>query len=82
LCKDTSANWALVALVSFSICCQGQELDTYPDSKRNLAAFTDFACRANDALTYKRLRARVSAEVFGSMSRIPLERCDARFTPK
>jgi hypothetical protein len=55
---------------------------TYPDSERNLAAFTDFACRANDAVTYKRLRARVNPEVFGSMSRIPLERCDARFRTK
>jgi hypothetical protein len=51
----------------------------YPDSERNLAAFTDFACRANDAATYKRLRARLNTEVFGSMSHIPLERCDARF---
>jgi hypothetical protein len=55
---------------------------TYPGSERNLAAFTDFACRANDAVTYKRLRARVNPQVFGSMSRIPLERCDARFAPK
>jgi len=55
---------------------------TYPYSARNLAAFTDFACRANDAATYKRLRVRVDAEVYGTMSRIPLERCDARFAAK
>ena len=54
----------------------------YPYSERNLAAFTDFACRARDAATYKRLRARVNPDVFGSMSRIPLEQCDARFRNK
>jgi hypothetical protein len=54
----------------------------YPYSERNLAAFMDFACRANDAGTYRRLRARVDAQVFGSMSRMPLEQCDARFKAK
>jgi hypothetical protein len=53
-------------------------LAQFPDSQRNLAAFADFACRAKDAATYRRLRTRVQAEVFGLLAHQALEECDSK----
>jgi ferritin len=53
-------------------------LRQFPQSQRNVAAFADFACRARDAATYRRLRARVQPDVFGMLAHQPLEECDSR----
>jgi hypothetical protein len=59
-------------------------LRQFPGSAWNHASFTAYACRANDATTYWKLRGKVDAGHFrrAAPEGISLEVCDERFTTR
>ena len=56
----------------------------FPEGVRNQASFAAFACRANDATTYAKLRPKVDLASFRDVAPdgISIEVCDARFMKK
>jgi hypothetical protein len=56
-------------------------MEAYPNGARNHAAFASFACRANDAETYRRLRPNIDRGWFREVAPrgATVEACDARF---
>jgi len=57
-----------------------QMMKATPDSLWNLNSFAYFACRANDADTYRKLRKEIGGRVYGDAwpSNYTMEICDER----
>lgn len=58
-----------------------QLMKEYPESSWNLNSFASFACRAGDAVTYRRLRAQIGEEPYAMAwpSSLTMEDCDRTF---